>query len=170
MANPSNVFKTYKDGTVTFFDVGGFAGSKTFGPVCMSGDLSANAGAKADPIINYCRGAITGQRRGNDPVFEISFTAPLYQFTNGSQDALTDVLDGTGNIGSTWTKANTAFEDWNFGVRFAVEGTDHSDAADHYLEWATCIATWDIAESEGDKTMITVNLKCYGGQTKGGPT
>lgn len=178
MANPSNQAKVPKNGFVKFFDAVGPSGSNTFGGrgVSYSGakvrEVSVNAGAKPDPIVVRIRGEIVFVGEGDDPVFEITFSVPLYQFTNGSQDVMLDVFDGTGNIGSTWTKDRDWISFWNTGAQFLADGTGVSDAADHTLTYRGVVWTYELGETANGESAINVTGTSYDYRnfSKGGPT
>lgn len=172
MANPSVTPKVPRDGTVTFFDNAGISGANTMTWDYIMGDVSVNAGAKEEFIDLFVRGTWKARRKGNDPIFEGSFSLPLMQFTNGSQEVAIDALDGTGAVGSAWTKHLAAIEHWNIGIRFQVEGTDLSDAADHSITFEGCVCSWELSEGENAITMINVtfNAPKFSGLSKSGPS
>lgn len=175
MANPSDIPKVPRDGSVLFYDNGGASGSNTFTASYINGDFSGNLGAKAEEIDLFVRGKWKGTRKGNDPILEGSFTLPLMQFTNEGQDVILDVLDGRGNIvraaGSNWTKYTTKIEEWNVGMRFLIEGTDNGDSVDHYVDLPGVQFTWEFGESDGaiDSINVTWRFKDYDNLTFSGP-
>jgi len=172
MANPSETPKVGRDGTVTFYDNAGFGGANTFTATYIRGDVSLNFGAKAEMIHIFVRGDHKSTRKGNDPIIEGSFSAPLIQFTNGSNEVLADVLDGTGAINGAWTKQSAKVEHWNVGIRFQWDGTSHGDAANHYLDLKGCVCTWEIGESVNGEASINVSFTSprFREMTKGGPS
>lgn len=172
MANPSVTPKVGRDGTVLFYDNAGVGGANTFTAQFVRGDVSVNAGAKAEMIHSFVRGVHKFTRKGNDPIYEGSFSLPLVQFTNGTNEVLIDVLDNTGAINGVWAAESTNIEHWNVGIRLTIEGTDHGDAADHYIDFQGCICTWEIAESPNGETSINVSFTSprFTEYTKGGPS
>jgi hypothetical protein len=172
VANPSVTPKVGRDGTVKFYDNAGAGGANTFTASFIRGDFSANAGAKAEAIDIFVRGIWKGRRRGNNPIHEGSFSLPLVQFTNGTNDVILDVLDGTGAIGLDWTKHTASIEEWNVGMLITIEGTDHGDAADHTLDFQGVVLTWDLAESPNGETSINVSWSApnFATHQKGGPS
>lgn len=171
MANPSNIPKVGRDGTVLFYDNSGAAGANTFTASYVRGDVSVNAGAKAEFIDVFVRGKWKATRKGNDPIYEGSFSMPLLQFTNGTNEVIVDVLDNTGAVNGVWVKHLSTIEHWNVGMRFTVEGTDHGDAADHYIDFSGCILTWEVGESPNGETSINVTFRSpdYDNFSKSGP-
>lgn len=164
MANPSNIPKTSRDvrktnGSILFFDRSGPTGSNTFeAKAYIDGDLSGNFGAKAEKIRVYVRGVQIATRTGNNPQLEGSMSTPLFQFTNGSQDVLLDVCDGTGNIGATWTKHTETVDQWNVGMRITKDGG--TDAANHSVTVPAVIIEWDFAEADNGEDVISLSWSC----------
>lgn len=172
MANPSNVPKVGRDGNVLFYGAGGAAGANKFAASYARGDVSANAGAKAEMIHFFVRGVHKGTRKGNDPIFEISFTMPLLQFTNGTNLVVTDIFDNAGAVNGVWSKEDDTIEHWNVGMRFTVAGTTHGDSADHYVDFKGCICTWEFGESVNGETSVNVTVTSprFSEYSKSGPT
>ena len=177
MANPSNRPKVPRDGSFLFFDQGGPTGPNTFGGPTATycgarvREGTFNAGAKEEQIVIRTRGKVCGVRKGDDPVYEITFDTPLYQFTNGTNDVLLDVLDGTGAIDGVWTAEDDTIEHWNIGVQFSAEGTDQGDDADHTCTFYGCVAEWTVTENENAETIVSITIQSYDFDsfTKGGP-
>jgi hypothetical protein len=173
MANPSVTPKTGRDVTFIFYDVGGVGGANTFAAAGqINGDMSTEHGAKPERIHIIVRGKWKSSRKGNDPIVGGSMSLPLLQFTNGSQDVLLDVIDGTGNIGSTWTKYSSKIEEWNVGMRVIFEGTDHGDGAHHYKDYPGVIFTWGDSEAENSATSVNIAWECpdFDNITTSGPS
>ncbi len=182
MANPSNIAKAPKDGHLMLFDNAGAGGGNTFGGATVSytgariREISADLGSKPEQLVGRCRGDVISVRMGDNPIIEISFTMPFYQFTNEQQDALIDALDGDGNItrvaGSNWTKDVAWIEHWNTGAQFTAEGTDNGDDADHVATLRGVVWTWEFTESENALTEISVTGRSYDYANKAftGPT
>tara|TARA_R100000808_G_C2079345_1_gene103800 strand:+ start:21 stop:566 length:546 start_codon:yes stop_codon:yes gene_type:complete len=175
MANPSNIVKSGRDALVRFFDVGGYGGANVYDAVAASacyinGDISGNLGAKPEMLDQYVRGKWLGTRKGNDPIIEITFSFPLFQFLNSTHPVLIDVMDGSGFIGSTWTKFDPRIEHWNTGFRWTISNSN--DAAVHYYDFPGTVWTWDSAETENGLDIITATGRVadFRAITKSGPT
>lgn len=168
MANPSYMPKTGRDssagatnGSILFFDVGGPAGLNTFeARAYIHSDLALNLGAKPEPVRVYVRGQQISRRNGNDPQLEITFTMPMFQFTNSAQDVILDVMDGTGNINGSWTKHTASCEPWNVGIQIVIEGTDLADAADHKIVLPAMVCDYTWAQNDNGEDVISVTATC----------
>jgi len=166
MANPSYTPKTGRDitntnGSLLFFDNSGPAGANTFqARAYTNSDLSANLGAKAEAIRTILRGKQISRRKGNNPQIEITFTIPLFQFTNGSQDVLLDVLDGTGNINGSWTKHTSSCEEWNTGLQIIKDGVTQGDSDNHKIVLPAMVYEWTWAENDNAEDVISVTATC----------
>ena len=160
----STVVKVPRDGTLTLTD-----GTRTYTVAYEEGN-TAFGRQKAERIVIRDRGVIVGSRKGDDPVLQVTFDVHMRQFTTsaGSDITLCDVLDNTGNVDGLWTKASSAHEEWNLNMTLTVEGSDHSDGADHGATFSTCIFEWDFAE--GKPNTISVTAEVYGGYSSTGPT
>lgn len=125
-------------------------------------------GTKAARTVIRNRGVIVGVRKGDDPVYAITFSVHMRQFTSDSDLNLCDILDGTG-AASTWrSTGGRAFQDFpNFDYTFLADGAVHGDGADHTVEFPICVGEWQF--SEGDPNKIEFSLEGFGGYTKGGP-
>lgn len=167
MANPSNRAKVPKDGHLMLFDNGGVGGGNTFGGAATSyvgariREISVDLGAKEEQLVARVRGAVVSVRKGDEPIKEISFTMPFYQFTNEQQDALLDVLNNTGNINGTWVADVAWIEHWNTAAIFTAEGTTQGDTADHTAEFHGIVWTYEFTENENAFTEIAVTGRIY---------
>ncbi|MEL6341525.1 MAG: hypothetical protein AAFV53_00225 [Myxococcota bacterium] len=164
MANPSVIPKVPRHGSVLFFDNAGPGGSNTFGGPsatyagAKTKELSGNLGAKPEMVHVRIRGKWVATLKGDDPIIEVTFQVPFFQFTNEGQDSLLDVLNGRGNItraaGSNWTKDLETIEEWNTGVQFSASAT--GDAASHTWTARGAIWTWDWGETTNGETTVDV--------------
>ena len=119
---------------------------------------------KADAVVIYDRGAISGVRKGNDPVPSLSFSVNHRDFTDGSVENLCDFIDRKGSLASTTSAASSQFSDFAlFNVTLTVEGTDHGDSADGTAVFADVLLTWSF--SEGSPNTINVTGQGFGGIT-----
>jgi hypothetical protein len=156
----STVPKVRRDGTISFEDSGA---ANTYTVSYEDGDFSFDGSGKPDRIVIRDRGNIVGVRDGDVPVITGSFTVHFREFTNGSADALIDVLDKTGNAASWTSTGGGAFEPAMWTIKMTTEGTNHGDGADGVAVFAKCVSTWSF--SEGDPDSVSVSFECYGGVT-----
>lgn len=152
--------KAARDGKITITD-----GASASLEVAYEGDGNFSFDApKADAVVIYDRGAISGVRRGNDPVPTFSFTVNHRAFSDGSENVLLDMIDRRGGMSGTTSTGTSQFSDFAlFNVTLTVEGTDHGDSADHTAVFTRCILHWSFAE--GSPNQVTINGSCYGGIT-----
>ena len=157
--------KAARDGKITIAD-----GASASVEVAYEGDGNFSFDApKADTVVIYDRGAITGVRRGNDPVPSFSFQVNHRAFTDGSENELLDMIDRRGGMSGTTSAGSSQFSDFAlFNVTLTIEGTDHGDSADGTAVFSKCLLTWSF--SEGSPDTVTINGSCYGGITYTGQT
>ena len=116
---------------------------------------------KADAVVIYDRGAISGVRQGNAGVASISFSVNHRDFTDGSVENLCDFIDGRGSLASASSAATAAFSDFKlFNVTLTIEGTDHGDTADHVTTLDDCRLSIDF--SEGDPNTFSLSGQILG--------
>ena len=156
----TTVVKVRRDGTITFADNAGFGGANTYTVAYENGDLSFNR-EKSDRVVIRDRGAIAGLRKADDPVNQISFSVHMRDFTDGTSDALVDVLDFAGAASGWTTTGGTGYEEKLLDIKITVEGSNHGDSADHTATFTKVLFIWDFAE--GDPNVVNVSGEIYGG-------
>ena len=144
----STVRKTKRDTTITLTD--GAGSPNTLALTLDRGDLSASI-----PGPNIVRddprgviGATPALRKGNDRPMSVSFTARVADFSDGTDEILTDwaLKD---DFGAGWTStldASGNAEVLAIHVDVGVEGTDHGDSADHSFRLPHCTGEWELSE------------------------
>jgi len=163
----SETTKVPRDGTLIMQDNGG---TNTLTVKYMNLSFSDPGHEK---VTQRIRGDIAGSRNGDQQYASGSFDVYFYQFTDSgsNQASVQDVCDGSGAVGSNWTKASTAHEQFNFDMVFTKSGTPYTgiaDGANHVATFSTTTAEWEFSEDiNGDK--ITVSFESVS-VTYTGPT
>ena len=171
----SVIVKTKLDGTLQIASLGG-------GAYAAGGAL--NAGADAYTVSfeegNFSltvpteslthvldRGKITSPpslRLGDDQVMSGSFSAYYRDATAPTVEALMDILNKTGHVGSTWQSvfdsSPGAGDAEVFGVDIKLTITNSGDATDtSFLILPYCVFNYSLAE--GDPDVITINFTSH---------
>ena len=156
----STAVKAARDGQIKLTD-----GASAAYVVAYEGDGNFSFDVpKADAVVIYDRGAISGVRQGNAGVASISFSVNHRDFTDGSVENLCDFIDGRGSLASASSAATAAFSDFKlFNVTLTIEGTDHGDTADGTAVFADCLLSWSF--TEGTPNVVSVSGQCFGGIT-----
>jgi len=155
----STICKTKRDGTITFSD---FGGTNSYEVAFEAGDLNVAIPGRVVNVF-FDRGEFGATpciRYGDDQPMTGTFTAYLRDATDATAAALMDFLTQSGFVDANWTSTLGAnSEVFLVAVDFAIEGTDHGEAADHGLGFNHCYLTGSIAE--GDPSVITVTFTSY---------
>lgn len=157
----SLITKTKRDGTITFRD-GTTPTAEEYEVAFEAGDLSITiAGRTVNLFLD--RGVLTDPpqiRFGDDQPMTGTFTAQLRDVSDAAVATLTDIINDTGFVGSTWIgRGGSTREVKTFLLAWTIEGTDHGDSGDHIIACDYCYITGSIAD--GDPGTITVNFTSY---------
>jgi len=164
----STTIKVPRDGTLTAQDSGA-SNTITFKYNNFSFD-----DPKFDTVIFREQGDISGSRKGDQQPVTGSFEVYFRQFTDGgtNQASIIDVFDGTGAVGSNWTKSSATHEEWNIDLLLSKTGTPYTgitDGANHVATLSQVIFRWSFSEGiDGDK--LSVNFTAMGGGSYTGPS
>lgn len=162
MAEPTTV-KTLRDGKVEILD--GAGSPLTYEVAYEAGDF-AFTDPHADRVVVYDRGAISGLRKGNDPVITGSFSVHARKLADSSDATLVDVIEKAGAWASATSTGGSGFEQFLVTLKFTIDSTAMGDTADDVVTFSKCHLAWDFAEGELD--VINVQFECYGGYTRSG--
>jgi len=152
----SSVIKTKRDGKITLTD--GTGTPQSLEIQFETGDISITIpGPTVNNFLDRGKFGPTPQVRfGDDQPCTWSFTANLLQVTDSAAALLTDIVTNGGFFASDWVSTLSAnAEVKTVKMRFDIEGTDHGDAADHFIELDHCFVTGSI--SDGDPMTISIS-------------
>lgn len=161
----STVVKNFTDGTILIED-GTPVTALDYTVAYEAGDFSASSPRDERTVIRD-RGAIAGLRNTNEQVGSISFSVHMRQFTDGTDETIIDMIERTGAFSAAVSVGGAAYEPFLHKVTFTVEGTDHSDSADHVMICSLVHLDWEF--SEGDPNVINVTGELYARPTFTGP-
>jgi hypothetical protein len=149
----STIRKTMRDTTATLTD-----GTNTLVLPFMAGDLSVSIPGETI-VRNDPRGvidAVPALRKGADQPMTFSLSGAIADFSDGTDEILTDLLLKN-DIGGGWTSTGGAnAEVMSLHLDIAIEGTDHGDAADHAFRLPHCTFEGTLDES-GDFWTISLS-------------
>lgn len=155
----STIIKTKRDGVITIADN---AGVNTYQVAFEAGDLSISIPGRTISLF-LDRGVITNPpsiRFGDDQPMTGSFTANLRDLTDAAADTLVDLLTGpSGNVASWVSTMGANGEVFTVDITWAIEGTDHGDAADHTIKLLNCYLTGTVAD--GDPATVSIDFTSY---------
>lgn len=142
-----------RDGTVTILGA-----TRSYELTYEDGDVNIVESEQADVIIRH-RGGITGLRRGDDEVGQITLTTDLRQFTDGTEDTIVDVLRGRNNwanesVGGAGFEGH--FTDAQFDIDKVALGETAIQRATYYtIRWRlTGIADGDPMKLKWQGTVL----------------
>lgn len=125
----------------------------TYALAYEDGDVNIVDPEQADVIIRH-RGGITGLRRGDDEVGQITFTCDLRQFTDPTQATLVDVLKGR-NVWANESVAGAGFEGHFTDAKFELDKTSLGESAVQTATYYTI--RWRITGyADGDPMKVKV--------------
>ena len=155
------VTKNLNDGSITLKD-----GTGT--PISVTATFDAGtftvSGLKRilqETVAYETRGVLNSLRYTSRVYPTGSFTLHLTDFTGAGSGDVVDAIMKAGDFASA--VSTRSGEVYTLDITFTVEGTDHSDGADHDFTLEDCECSIDVAE--GDPSTITVNFTCYGAVT-----
>lgn len=156
----SSVPKTRRDGVTMFADNAGFGGGNTYTVTKEEGNLAINVPGR-ERLDFLDRGALVGDvRYGDDQAVNGSFTAFFRDATDASAETLTDLVNWSGHIASTWTSTGGAnAEVPTVDMQHTIEGSDHGDGADHVILVEDVSFDWAFQESQ--QSTLQVNWRSH---------
>ena len=153
----STVPKTRRDGKIELI-----TNERTLEVKYEAGDFSASGlkPEQRDTTMILDRGDFHALRYTDFTPFSLSFTCTLTDLSDGTDVLIRDAFTGEG----AWASDTSAFganaEVWGLKIRWALEGTDHGDSADHTMVCEPCaISGFEI--SEGDPGTLSVSMDVY---------
>lgn len=160
----STVPKVRRDGSIVLKD--GTGPAVTLTVEYEEGNFSFSEPVAAQTVIRD-RGTIATVRKGDEEPITGSFSFYFREFTNASHaGSLRDFINKsgfyTGNI-TTGTTGAPYIEHYAVDIQYLAEGTDFGDDTDHEVTLSKCVCTLDF--TEGDPSLFTLNITCYGGIT-----
>ena len=157
----SQVVGTRRDGKVTLKD----SAANTLLLVFEAGDFSFSE-PKADRVVIRDRGAISGLRKGDDPVGECAFSVHFSEFTNATATVLMDVCYHRGNASTFVSVGGAGYEQFLVDIEFEADKITLGDSHVAKATLAKVLLTASFSESESDTLEITGEV--YGGITYAG--
>ena len=157
----STVVKNFRDGSLLIED--GTGTPLNYTVAYEAGDFSFDIG-KDEIAVYMDRGSVASVRKTNQGLPTGSFSVHFRDLTDGSNETLTDILDGNGAFAAALSTLGANADVYTVKLTFTIEGTDHGDASDHVIAFDDCYATWSMAE--GDPNTTSVSWTCYGTVTQ----